>query len=78
MYHSIFNISSFDGENFQKLAPSKCDHDFTYGLANYKGLALTTGSNKNSSCHVHTELYNFKTNQWTDAPDFNLKDVIIE
>ena len=78
LHYSLFNIYSFDGENFQNLTSSKCDHDLTYGLANYKGLALTTGSAENSTCHVHTELYDLRTNQWTNAPDFHLTDVIIE
>ena len=66
-YPSYF---SFDGENFENAVPSKCDHDRTYGLANYRGKALTTGSASGSSCYVRTEIYDFGTNQWSDAADY--------
>ena len=35
-----------------------------------KGSALTTGSFWNSDCSVRTEIYDFGTNQWNDAPDY--------
>ena len=59
---------SFDGADFTAAGSSKCDHQFA-GLANYKGSALTTGS-YNAECSNRTEVYNFDTDQWTDAPDF--------
>ena len=59
----------FDGENFENAASSKCDHELTYGLANYRGKALTTGS-YNSGCGVRTEIYDFETNQWSDGTDY--------
>ena len=61
---------SFDGENFETVAASKCDHDWTYGLANYRGSPMTTGSRHNSDCGNKTEIYNFDNNQWNDAPDY--------
>ena len=61
---------SFDGKNFENAGTSKCDHRFTYGLANYRGKALTTGSANNIYCSVQTELYDFETSQWNDAADY--------
>ena len=61
---------SFDGIDFTSAASSNCDHQYTLGLANYKGQALTTGSISYSACYVKSELYNFETNQWTNAPDY--------
>ena len=55
--------------NFKAVASSKCQHNFS-ALANYKGVALTTGSFINDACYVTTELYNFTTGQWSDAPDY--------
>ena len=40
------------------------------GLANYRGMALTTGSSMSSDCYVRTEVYDFGTDQWNDAPDY--------
>ena len=59
----------FDGENFENASPSKCDHELTYGLANYRGKALTTGS-YNAGCSVRTEIYDFETNQWSNGADY--------
>ena len=67
---------SFDGESFKSAASSKCDHFATMGLANYRGMALTTGSLMNSDCYVRTEVYNFKTNQWTDALDYPFASLV--
>ena len=64
--HQIF---SFDGVDFTSATPTKCDH-VEGGLANYKGLALTTGTGHYTACYVRSELYNFDTNQWTDAPNY--------
>ena len=61
---------SFDGENFETIARSNCHHDITMGLANYRGSPMTTGSRFHSDCYVKTEVYNFETNQWNDAPDY--------
>ena len=67
-YNDENNFFRFDGESFETTASSKCDHDFTYGLANYRENALTTGSRYNSDCYVRTEVYNFGNNQWNDVP----------
>ena len=64
------SIFSFDGENFENAASSKCDHDRTYGLAIYRGKALTTGSLYVKRCSVQTEIYDFETNQWTDSENY--------
>ena len=61
---------SFDGDNFETIALSKCDHSYTNGLANYRGSPMTTGSYRNSACYIKTEIYNFASNQWNDAPDY--------
>ena len=61
---------SFDGDTFETIAASTCDHDYTLGLANYRGSPMTTGSYTNSDCYVKTEIYNFERNQWNDAPDY--------
>ena len=61
---------SFDGGSFENAGSSKCDHDYTYGLGNYRGTALITGTQKNSACYVRTEIYDFGTNQWSDAADY--------
>ena len=61
---------SFDGENFENASSSKCDHDLTYGLANYHGKALNTGSYYDSDCYVRTEIYDFGTNQWRYEADY--------
>ena len=60
----------YDGETFESATPSKCDHALTMGLANYRGMALTTGSSMSSDCYVRTEVYDFGTDQWNDAPDY--------
>ena len=61
---------SFDGDNFETVAASKCDHYGTNGLANYRGSPMTTGSYLNSDCYVKTEIYNFERNQWNDGTDY--------
>ena len=63
-------FSSFDGELFQYASNSTYTHRFTYGLANYKGLAMTTGCQDNPTCYVKTEFMNLNTLQWSDGPDY--------
>ena len=58
---------SFDGDNFETVASSKCDHK--NGLANYRGSPMTTG-HWSSDCGNKTEIYNVESNQWNDAPDY--------
>ena len=69
-WFEIIYFLSFDGEYFETVAASTCDHALTYGLANYGGSPMTTGSYVDSDCYVKTEIYNFETNQWKDAPDY--------
>ena len=71
----FFNIKlkynfSFDGEFFHSAGSSKYSHRNTYGMANYKGKALTSGCGENSDCSVKTELMNMDTLTWNDGPDF--------
>ena len=60
----------FDGDNFETVASSECDHDLTMGLANYRGSPMTTGSGNYPDCGDKTEIYNFENNQWNNAPDY--------
>ena len=68
----------FDGENFESIASSKCNHDFTFGLANYRGSPFVTGSQQEAGCFVRTEIYNLGTDQWNDAPDYPYSRMISE
>ena len=61
---------SFDGDKFDTVVASKCDHDWTLGLANYRGSPMTTGSYCNPDCFFKTEVYNSETKQWIDASDY--------
>ena len=55
---------------FDYAASSACNHELTYGLANYRGKALTTGARFTGLCRVMTEIYDFTTDQWDFAPDY--------
>ena len=62
---------------FDYAASSACNHELTYGLANYRGKALTTGAYFTDICNVTgtntnvmTEIYDFTTDQWDYAPDY--------
>ena len=66
----ILNVFRFDGDNFIKTTDSKCIHGYTFGLANYQGMAFTTGSFWRDDCLVVTELYDFESDQWTSGPDY--------
>ena len=61
---------SFDGESFQYASNSTYTHRFTYGLANYKGKALTTGCQDSQICYVKTEMMDINTLKWSDGPDY--------
>ena len=61
----------FDGENYQSIESSKYSHQFTTGLANYKGKALAVGClDSNTDCSFATELFDLNTMKWSDGPDF--------
>ena len=49
---------------------SKYSHRWTFGLATYRGKALTTGCYDDSSCSVKTEIMDMKKLEWSDAADF--------
>ena len=55
---------------------SKYAHDFTFGLANYKGKPLTTGCagprmrNKDTECNFKTEIMDMTTLTWSDGPNY--------
>ena len=66
----IIYFRSFDGDNFETVASSTCNHEWTLGLANYRGSPMTTGSRWTSDCYVKTEVYNFTTNQWKYVGDY--------
>ena len=62
---------SFDGQNYELVASSKYEHGHTYGLANYKNHAFTTGCNgSGKTCNLKTELFDMETQSWSDGPDY--------
>ena len=61
---------SFDRNNFETVASSKCDHDLTYGLAYNRGSPMTTGSYYHLNCYVKREIYKFERKQSNNAPDY--------
>ena len=66
----LFNLfSRFDGQSFQSAGSSGYSHSDTYGLANYRGKALTTGCYGLSPC-VKTELMDMTTLTWSAGPDY--------
>ena len=70
-YRYEISLFRFDGEKLEPIALTKCNHNYSFGLANYRGSALTTGSRWGSSaCNVKTEIYEFENGQWNDAPDY--------
>ena len=66
----MFYFLSFDGDKFETFAASTCDHDSTYGLANYRGKPMITGSWYNPNCSIKTEIYDFESKQWKNALDY--------
>ena len=52
---------SFDGTNYDRVDMSKYSHNWTLGLANYRGKALTTGCNSFNECSFKTELFDMET-----------------
>ena len=63
----IFGFS-FDGDRFEEISDSKHSHRFTLGLANYQGMALTTGCDSRNE--FQSELLDLHNLQWFDAPDY--------
>ena len=60
---------SFDGQSYQSAGSSVYSHEFTLGMANYRGKALTTGC-WGDSCGVKTELMDMETLTWSAEPDY--------
>ena len=60
---------SFDGQSYQSAGSSEYSHQITYGLANYRGKALTTGCWSNL-CAVKTELMDMETLSWSAGPNY--------
>ena len=68
-------IFRFNGEVYQSAGFSAYNHDFTLGMANYHGKALTTGCDYNwndgyKDCYVKTELMDMNTLAWSSGPDY--------
>ena len=67
---------SFDGEKYESVFDSIVSHRQTFGLANYKGQALTVGCSRNEDadfngeekCSFKTEILDMSTLKWTDRP----------
>ena len=60
---------SFDGQSYQSTGLSEYSHGATYGIANYRGKALTTGCYF-KSCGLKTELMDMTTLTWSAGPDY--------
>lgn len=60
---------SFDGQNYQLMELSKYSHFRTYGLANYKNQALTTGCETGPDGRK-TEIFDMETLTWSDGPEY--------
>ena len=69
-FNYSFVFSSFDGVSFEYASNSTYTHRFTYGLANYKGWAMTTGCQDSPTCYVKTEFMDLNTLKWSDGPDY--------
>ena len=63
-------FSSFDGQSYQSAASSEYSHRATYGMANYRGKALTTGCYPDGSCGLKTELMDMTSLTWSAGPDY--------
>lgn len=69
-FQNIFLYLSYDGENYEKLVNSKYLHDWSLGLGNYNGNALTTGCQSSKQCYVKTEIFEMATMTWSSAEDY--------
>ena len=74
LIYEIIQIEiSFDGQHFGSAGSSKYSHRLVYGMANYKGKALTTGCNdpgNELSCLDKTEIMDMTTLEWADGPNY--------
>ena len=61
----------FDGQSYQSAGSSEYSHPHTYGIANYRGKALVTGSSGYSAGSLKTELMDMHTLTWSSGyPDY--------
>ena len=69
----IYDGGKFPGKftpgNFETSVRSNCDHYGTDGLAIYRGLPFTTGSNI-AGCYNTTEIFDIEEDQWNFSPDY--------
>ena len=66
----LFNsCQSFDGQSYQSAGLSVYSHRYTYGLANYRGRALTTGC-WDRFRGLKTELMDMNDLTWSAGPDY--------
>ena len=70
MNNLIHFLFSFDGESYYSAGSSEYSHQMTYGLANYKGRALTTGCYDSGTCGAKTEIMDMNTLTWNSGPDY--------
>ena len=65
-------FSRFDGQSYQSAGLSEYSHQSSYGMANYRGKALTTGcfGDLRSICDLKTELMDMATLTWSAGPDY--------
>ena len=71
----ILSLSS-DGKKYKSISDSIVSHRQTFGLANYKGQAMTVGCSRNEDadfngeekCSFKTEILDMSTMTWTDRP----------
>ena len=67
--------SSFDGEIYQSAGSTAYSHTETWRIANYRGKALTTGCDEQTSdCVIKTELMDMNTLTWSSGPDYPFTD----
>ena len=63
-FYCLVTPFSFDGEVYRAVEEeSKYSHNWTLGLANYRGQALTTGCNSFKDCSFKTELLDMQKNE---------------
>ena len=60
---------SFDGQSYQSAGSSEYSHQKTFGMANFRGKALTTGC-LGDTCALKTELMDMETLTWSAGQDY--------
>ena len=69
----LFDLLSFDGENYETVASTRYSHVQTFGMAKYQGRPLTTGAYHERS--VKTEIMNLSTGGWEAGPDYPFQEL---